>query len=339
MSGRKQRKGGVTFQDDPLRNLLFQLDVVSKRLQRFPELVRRLELERAPITAEKYLIRLRGQKKELIKKILKIDPPRVRERPISAKTLRNPSDSTAWPIPYEEWFYRQFLPAPQVVGYITVYSPYHKGPKEPVCPVYAGYAEPLRWGDANVEGCSINHDSTVNFGIDDHPFLETGCVIVRQELDDDASIWRDDNPDYYIDGFEVVWELPKPACAVTVKCSIDILHHFDFTNGADDGGGFKTSVCMVNSDKNGEFEPVQVSEGIQIQLLNTTNSGTYDSRTLLEKEFRARKRATIRVALGHFLCLWAQDGLVEALGTIGTYNPDSAILRTPHLKYVMIPIE
>ena len=120
-----------------------------------------------------------------------------------------------------------------------------------------------------------------------------------------------------------------------------VYHHFDFTNEADDGGGFRTFSAMVHSREDGTFDEVHLTEQNTVDLISATSeSKTHDSGIVrLERSFYASAWAELRVSLGHWVMLWAQDGLVEALGTIGVQRPDCMPgACQPYLQYVIVPV-
>jgi len=322
-----------TFPPDPLTHARYALNVVANRLRRIEDLSRRMSIDGAPLSVQDYVARLKKRKKALSEQIKKAALPKkvaqgfvTRFVPLRPHFQQSPPAGPIMRAPWEGSMYPEIQTSRNIFG-------------QKECHQIDGYQTPYGRGFEQFLDF-IKHDSTYGYGVDDTFFETTGQVVFRQWLDDDASIWRDDTPDSYLFRFSVAWELPASDCAVRVICWIDAHHHIEFTNSTDDGGSFSTRVIMQPSDERGEFSEHGGGFGWPVlgDYDNQWRTGTYDGRVGVGVEFFAPQNAILRILLRHDIFLWAQDGLVEALGTIGTYNPDSLWTLTPQLKFSMVPI-
>lgn len=321
-------------------NLLCQLRVINSRLRRLPILAMRGEFMEDSFDAKRYLARLKKQKTDIINRLSKTPIPR----------LKRGSASMDLPSPL-------YRPLPELgsmrattTGYFLsqAYSGEILSSRQPgyrdLCPSYDGAVAPYYWTFYEHKE-DIHHDSTTSLMYEDQWVEVTGDVVVFTSLYDDESMWRDDNCDVYWLDFDLYWELPSPFCDVRIECKIDVSHYFNFTNGADDGGGFGSYIGIAHTGSNGIFDgddfimyslmEGSIRPGGDWAVIDETPSGNYGpTRRTITLTFDAAKGSINRVALGHVLQLFAQDGLVELNGTLGTHD---FVSTKPLLRYVMTP--
>jgi len=322
----KTRTKKPQFTDSPLVHLRRNLNVVASRLSRIGDLAGRHTLEKPEISIDAYLSRLRKRKSALIKEVKSLSkkqaargmPERVLPRP------RPPLSGIAEV--YQRGLLQELAQTKQVPPLDCI------GP--------SGLQAPIAYGEILFDQTGIFHDSTYSIKLDTKWFETRGFVKFMVDLDDDASIWRDDNPDRVKFGFEVYWELPAAPCDCTVECKIGLGGWTEFTNGADDGGEYKTYVALVNTDQDGEWpnEPIDVSV-----LGDNFLSGNVSIAVLQELVrscyFFIRKGKKAQVALGFVGSLWAQDGLAELDVGFGVHRVGLSTdePRPPMLSYTMDP--
>ena len=331
-------------------NLLYQLQVVSSRLRRFPELMQRLEYEDSSIDKQKLYARLKKRKKELIKEIKEKWTGKMKNVP-AGFNLPDPF--------YQRRSGDYWTSKPSRIDSVQEFMSerYPRTQTKPdkyewSCPTYEGLIAPLAWrGRHYIE--DIQHGSTYKGDYDDDLFEMTGGVIVDMSLNDDEDWWRNDIPDSFCMSVDIYWELPKTDCDVNVTCKIEVMHFFNFINSAETGGGYGSHVGIAHSDENGTFQNIQASmlflmtggasfsaeDDFNIIAKDTGNYGP--RRSTIKITFEAKKDAITRIALGHMMQLWSQDGLVEVSGTVGTHFNASSTAGNdikPLLSYVMTPL-
>ncbi|MDH3469270.1 MAG: hypothetical protein OES26_25880, partial [Gammaproteobacteria bacterium] len=314
------------FTESPLVHLRRNLRVVAARLRRSSELAGRHALEKPDLSLGAYLARLRKRKAALIKDI------RARAKKELARGIPD-----------------QVLPRPRppLSGIAELYerSLFHELARTKQLPPLAcnpqsGWLMPIAYGEILYSQPGIHHDSTYSVKFDTKWMEARGHVTYRVELNDDASIWRNDDPDWVRYGFEVYWELPEAPCDCTVDCQIELGGRTEFNDGADDGAEYQNWIALANTDQDGEWPtgPIDMSEvgsgfgggNVGITILTPIVRSRY---------FFIRKGKRAQVALGFVGALSAQDGLAELIGQLGVHRVglSTTDIRPPLLSYTMDP--
>lgn len=342
--GAKPDGSWPTFQYSEDANARSVLGTVANRLRRIGESSRRMEWDKPPISLGDYIARLRSRKQQLSRTILDAERTRPKTGRPGPLFQARPTRTMA-PLPIDGG--RRF----ELSGRELQVASESWRELAGECRTYEGRVAPVTWW-AEDSKKYVTHDSEcgayVQYGYPDETFFRgTGYMEIYQHLYDDASIWRDDTPDSYRVDFAVGWELPRPNCDALITCTIDVVHHVNFTNGADDGGYFATTVSLVHSDEEGQFGTYCLFD-IQSVLLGSLGgenvaSGRYDSgpQSPIQIRFRLPKNSKPRVCLGHHFFLSAQDGLVSLVGDCGTHTPPETGQYGygcgPLLRYSMVP--
>jgi len=295
----------------------YALNIVTDRLRRLEDFSRRMAIDNPPISLEQYTKRLKKRKRDLSKQIersagLPKQAPNVNTRVHPMPLILRPSvaesfDSTRYG--FRPGNYRYHVGS----GYVSQRALFRRDERY------------------------IEHDSRCGFDEDTTNFETTGDLIVQQWLDDDASIWRDDIPDCYITHNFILWKLPTPRlCDVHVTCQFIASQYLQFSNSADDGGGFASGISLCPYDGNDLLN--YIIWQTMGNFVGTSPSGTYQCQNMISCEFDRPKGSQIFVVGGHHIMLCAQDGMVEALGTLGVDGGRLTWIPLPELWYSMVSI-
>lgn len=331
------KENKVIFSQDMIVNLLEDLDTVSKRLTQIDHYYSRITVLNSEISKKEYFERLQKRKKELIEKILSI---RKKGFSLNSKDFRSTTHIVK--IKLEDQrnigdyrFSNGKLIYPdsgvQAITLGLLQADQSPGP----CELLQDYVLYDTEGKARISGFnSINHGSQTGFDIE--PYNDSGVTLFSIYLNDHAAIWRDDNPDKYTGGYELIWKLPVAPCDMWVCWFIDAQQRIEFTNGADDGGSCKSLIAWATTDENGDFHSVNIrSNSIRTSFGNSSYNKTTD-RYYFYSAFPIKQGKIPQIALAHIIQLTAQDGLVEAVGQFRTHqrNVDHG---APKIWYMMVP--
>jgi hypothetical protein len=273
---------------------------VQRKLSRFNEIAPRLAVEVPDLPADELIKRIKKRKIQLVKEIAAAERKSKKKQWSGAIPLPYGSGGP-WHVPPE------FLE--------RVYKPWPEGIMRK-CLFFGGYTKPAYLKDQAYRRSWLNHDSTASYTPDDHYFDNYATILFRGELNDDASIWRDDNPDWIEWGTESGYYIPAPECDAIVSLEVSIRVISEFTNAADDGGSGFHSVAFAHTDANGNW-PGDICDVTSIQsiMLELGNTGHYDSDwQTFRFSFNVKGGATPGLGMLLVTHLSAQDGKVESLG-------------------------
>lgn len=222
---------------------------ITRKLRDLPELARRFDIEAPGVSLPQPRDRLLKGKSAANKAIAKHDT--LSKRQIRPLPGRNPSPVI---IERAQLSLAEMLARQQqrVTGHWRDWLP------PSTCPTVNGRAAPfLSRTGATLPGLnSINHDSTAGYLVDQQSDL-TGelSYLVAAWRNDDASAWRDDNPDcvFWYENLCIV--LPALQCDSTVVASLSIRFTGSITSEADDHNEIRQCLYVAHSDENGILPP------------------------------------------------------------------------------------
>ena len=268
---------------------------VQNKINRMGELIPRLALDASDLTPEKLLARMKASKKEFQRRVSRAEKKTKKTHWPGAMRIPYPFD--IWKRPWDERPFDFGKPGKlQPCSYPSGMS-YWRWLTE--------YAYDVSW---------INHDSTMLYSVDSQYWESHATILFGAELDDDAAMLRDDNPDWAEWGSEVGFRIPNIKCRGAITVSLWIRLVTSFTNAADDGGTCFHSVAFAHTDPSGHFQGVYVPS-VQEILKDFNGTGNYDSGWLkYSMTFDVLAGTRPRVAVLFVTHLSAQDGTVTAVG-------------------------
>jgi len=254
--GAKPDGSWPTFQYSEEANARRVLGTIANRLRRIEESPRRMEWDKPPISLPDYVARLRTRKQQLSRTILDAERTRPKTGRPGPLFQARPTQTMA-PLPIDGG--RRFELSSRELQVAS------EGWRELAgeCRTYEGRVAPVTWW-AEESKKYVTHDSEcgayVQYGYPDETFFRgTGYMEIYQHLYDDASIWRDDTPDSYRVDFAVGWELPRPNCDVLITCTIDVVHHVNFTKVLMTAGTSPRPYRWFTATKKGSSAPTASS--------------------------------------------------------------------------------
>jgi len=295
---KKEKENSVNWEgayDDEF-HLRRSLGHLQEKINRMGELIPRLAIDSPDLTPETLLTRMKERKKKLLQKVTSVER-KTKKRHWSGAVLR-----------------------PQAIGGLMDWwrekpPPGGKPGIEPSCFYGSGHshARTLVW-DAYEESW-INHDSSKLYGVDSQYWDEHATILFSGKLNDDASLIRDDNPDWVEWGTEVRFYMQRPNCDATITVDLSIRLLSGFTNAADDGGSCFHSIAFAHTDPMGHWPDSVYVPSVQEIIVEFTGNDSYDSGWRnYSIRFDVRKGRRPRIAVLFITHLSAQDGTVTAVG-------------------------
>jgi hypothetical protein len=193
------------------------------------------------------------------------------------------------------------------------------------CPTVNGQATPYltRVGSTVDALNDLNHNSTADYTVDQQSYwMGELDYLIGVWLNDDASIFRDDNPDSVMWYDNVCIFLPTVECDSTVVASLSMRFSGDIWSEADDHNEIRQYVYVAHSDEYGVLPPY-ASFGDEYSLNNLDLSGeiglpsnSFDSEWITASmSFNVKSGVMPMVAVANCTELEAQDGTLEIIGT------------------------
>lgn len=315
-----------------LKNMIKERKRITRKLQRLPHLRDRLEIEKPGVTLQELADRLKQKKSTIDKEIAKYNnfskakrssSPHIGESIVSVKKF--PPDFSQFKEGRHPDFshFKEGKPLSYYMEMIERYS--FLFTDQQTCPTLNGTAMLFlsRWGATNDALNSINHHSSANYDVK-HVSYFLGKLDYQYDafLDDDASAWRDDNPDSHNWYDNIYGSLPRPECDSRVVASVEFRSSGRILSEADDHNEIEQTVYIAHSDEDGNLPPY-VSFGEEHEVINYDLSGSiglpggnrYDSGWFIaDMSFNVRSGVRSQIAIAPYTNLSAQDGLLNILG-------------------------
>jgi hypothetical protein len=328
------RKGPIfTF---PERDLaLMRAEVAASRLRRSDQLIARLGAENVKLTPASYVARLRKSKAGFIKRASDLGKKYLEERAANAHLIARPlSHQSRGDGEGGRRRFGGFEGLPFAFDAIA-YGVASGQQVAPACQSEQGYRLPISASKINVTGNSIRNGSTAAVDIDRALFSSHGITFVRAELDDHASVWRNDGADCFATGYEIIWDWNPVPCDMWLIYRVFGKQQGNFTNAADDGGACDASIMVANTDANGNFQTV--SSASRTILFESRSSGSFVSDWVeFGKCVPINQGCGAAVAMAHFIWLSAQDGKVSmVLGCRAAAHAEDGLY--PAIWFMLLP--
>ena len=319
------------FQPDPSFPLELEIQALSHKLRNADRIAARIAAEGAEVDLPRYFARLRKRKTSLLARARSFDADRAKRTAQSVGGTQSIIRAQMAP-PGVSVPPRASRPGDSLLSAAldTV--------AVPLCKSFEGRVAPRE--TFTVESrISINHNSKASASFNDSSFDSNGTFTAKVSLDDDASFWRDDNPDVFGFTYDVVWDLPTRPCDYLAVCTFLSGQRLSFTNGADDGARCISWIQFNSTDPTGAWFPRTedpFNDGIIVY--DGTRSGTETSGDrLLSLAFLINAGVTGKVALRHGVALRAQDGRVTA-DMVVEVGPPTGLGGPPQIAYNMDPL-
>jgi hypothetical protein len=302
-----------------LRNMIKERKYITRKLQRLPHLRNRLEIENPDVSIQELVDRLIQKKDILDKEILKYNNFSKAKRSSSAQVGENFVFVKRAPLgPSLDLDIDQIMKVREGIEFIYPFW-------RTTCPILNGTTMLFlpSWGMTNSDLNSINHNSSADYEVDHVSyFLGELDYEYNAWLNDDASLWRNDNPDRHNWYDHIHAYLPTPECDSRVVASVKFRSSGRILSEADDHNEIEQTVYVAHSDENGIL-PASVSFGDQFDVIDFDLSGeiglpggnNYDSGWYTaDMSFNVNSGVMPQIAIAAYTELTAQDGVLEILG-------------------------
>jgi len=327
---RRQKSVGANFVFSDLGIARLRLGVVAGRLNRSDRFVARLRAEGIKISPADYIARLQKSKARLIKETQALEKGHLKERAESERFTAQPQRIAHGG---QDWWGKKGF---GYDGYQHDLLFASAQQEDTGCRSEQGTLSPSWAGATTVSGSSIHHGSKASFYLEELNLDRFGVTLGHAWLNDNAAIWRDDNPDVFVTGYEINWEWPAAPCDMWVLFRVYGKQTGSFVNGADDGGGCKTLLVFAHTDENGDF-PKRVIDETGTVIFESNSSASFISDYYgCIKAFPINRGAIAQVSMANIVALFAQDGKVSLTAGfhVGELPEDA---RPAKLWYMLIP--
>jgi hypothetical protein len=299
-----------------LRKLLRQRKRLTRKIKRLPELEARHRIERPDVTMEELLARLERAKTAADAALAK------HGRRDGEKANRAPkAGSVAFAATEARFTQREILR--ENLGYLAALLELLQVQAD--CTLSGNAAPQLVATGGRVPVLNdLNHNSSAGYQADSQSYLSGQLAyLVAAWLDDDASVWRNDDPDSAMWYDNVCMFLPPAPCDVTVNARFMVRFSGQVRSEADDHNEIRHYVYAAHSDEDGN-PPAYVSFGDEYPLTDIDLSGEIglplgdriDSGWVTATmSFPVRAGVTAAVFVANCTELHAQDGTLEIIGT------------------------
>lgn len=301
-----------------LEKLINQRKRITRKIRNLPKLEQRLRIEDPDVSLQQLVERLQKRKSDLDKALAKHDGfSKRKRRPSPLSPVRMMVMERSGPMSIEE----------------VLAGMYHRVAIDwskylPSCPTLNGRAVPVltRIGTRLEAAVDLNHNSSASYYYIG-PSYSNGQLVwnIGAWLNDDASAWRDDDPDTVAWYDNICIYLPMLECDSTVDASLSIRFEGHITSEADDHNEIRQYVYVAHSDENGNL-PASLSFGDKYPLNDIDLSGEIGLPEDIEgpiidsdwvtasMSFSAKANVVPTVAVGTCTELSAQDGTLRIGG-------------------------
>jgi hypothetical protein len=311
----------ITVQDPEvlaLRRLIENRRRITRKISRLPALEARLKIENPGVTLSQMFERLQKRKGVIDKALAKHDglSRRAKEKRGPAGVRQSSVIMERAPMSLEEILARQQN---------RVMLDWRDVLKKD-CPAVNGRAMPYlaRTGSTVAAINDLNHNSSANYIVDQQSYFGGElCYLISAWLDDDASIWRDDDPDSMMWYDNICLYLPNVQCDSRIVASLSVRFSGEIASEADDHNEVSQYVYVAHSDENGNLPPY-VTFGDEYQLNTLDLSGEiglpfgnrFDSEWVTATmSFNAKANTMPMVEVANCTELKAQDGTLRIIGS------------------------
>jgi hypothetical protein len=301
-----------------LEKLINQRKRITRKIEDLPKLEQRLKIENPGFTLEQLFVRLEEKKIALDKAIAKHD---------GLSKQKNPGPHIPRVGQIAVLKERAPMTFQEIVERMQALAHTNLGKFLPrTCPTVNGRTTPYltRIGTTIPDLNDLNHNSSANYIVDQQSYsMGELNYLIGAWLNDDASIWRFDDPDSVMWYDNICLYLPTLECDSIVVASLSMRFSGEIFSEAGDHNEIRQYVYIAHSDEDGNLPPY-VSFGEKYSLNNIDLSGEiglpggnrFDSDWVrADMSFTAKSNVTPQVAVANCTELFAQDGTLEIIGT------------------------
>jgi hypothetical protein len=301
-----------------LQKLIKQRNRITRKISELPQLEPRIKIENPELTLQQLFERLQRKKTEIDEKIAKYSSSSEQE----SKTPPLPKPRS---FSFREEQYTMSIEEIAENYAARVYPDWRDRFQQSECPMISGTAIPyLTRTGATVSALNdLNHNSSADYVAAQQSWYAGIRYDIAAWLNDDASIWRDDNPDSFMWYDNICIFLPTAECDSKVYAEVAIKFLGRIDSEADDHNEILQYAYVAHSDENGNLPPY-VSFGDKYDLNHIDLSGeiglpygnSFGSYwAIAEMSFEVKSGAASKVAIGNCTQLEAQDGTLLITGS------------------------
>ena len=315
----------ITVQDHDLlalHKLLRHRKRITRKMRELPKLEPRLKIENPELSLQQLADRLQRDKATTDKAIAEYSSSFERKRGISslpkprAVSFMKESRSMTTAEILHEHTNRMSSYWRDVLSQLLQSSD---------CSAVTGRATPFLCGTGYISEdlSDLNHDSSIGYGVDLSTYsMGTLGYVIGAWLNDDASIWRNDNPDTICWYDDVYIQIPPAQCDSIIVASLSFRFSGEIESEADDHNEINQYVYVAHSDENGIFPCVPPEEGYHLNNLDLSGEiglpfgNRFDSGWVTAyMSFNVEAGISPMVAVANRTDLCAQDGTLSIIGT------------------------